>query len=98
RLYARVVAPASAITDRCAVGSERRTRPPLADLIRDPKVSDGLAPGGGRHHFFEAISLSIALSSIASAKSLFSLAFSSSSDFNRLASETSRPPNLAFHL
>jgi hypothetical protein len=38
------------------------------------------------------------LSSIASAKSFFSLAFSSSSDFRRLASDTSRPPYLAFHL
>jgi hypothetical protein len=37
-------------------------------------VSDGFAPGGGRHHFFEAISLSIALSSSASANSFFSLA------------------------
>jgi hypothetical protein len=40
-----------------------QTRPPLADLICDPKVSDGFSPGGGRHHFFEAISFSIALSS-----------------------------------
>ena len=30
--------------------------------------------------------------------SFFSLAFSSSSAFNRLASDTSRPPYLAFHL
>ena len=50
-------------------------------------MSDGFAPGGGRHHFFEAISLSIALSSSASANSFFSLAFSSSSAFNRLASD-----------
>jgi len=98
RPYQPIVRPAAAIADRCAIGSERRTRPPLADLKRDPKVSDGLSPGGGRHHFFEAISFSIALSSIASAKSFFSLAFSSSSDFRRLASETSRPPYLAFHL
>src|SRR6185369_1608369 len=63
----RIVPPAAAVTDRCAIGSERRTRPPLADLIRDPKVSDGLSPGGGRHHFFAAISFNIALSSMASA-------------------------------
>jgi hypothetical protein len=61
-------------------------------LIRETKVSDGLSPGGGRHHFFEAISFNIALSSIASAKSLFSLAFSSSNDFRHLASDTSSPP------
>ena len=36
-------------------------------------MSDGLSPGGGRHHFFEATSFSIALSSIASAKQLLQL-------------------------
>jgi hypothetical protein len=48
--------------------------------------------------FFELRSFSMALSSIASASSFFSLAFASSSAFRRLASETSRPPYLAFHL
>jgi hypothetical protein len=38
------------------------------------------------------------MSSIASAKSFFSLPFSSSSVRSRLASDTSRPPNFAFHL
>jgi hypothetical protein len=61
-------------------------------------MSDGLSAGGGRHHFFDATSLSMALSSIASARSFFSLAFSSSSAFSRLASETSSPPYFAFHL
>jgi hypothetical protein len=61
-------------------------------------VSDGLAPGGGRRHFFAAASFSIALSSIASASNFFSLAFSSSNDFSRFASDTSRPPYFAFHL
>src|SRR3974390_2071921 len=69
-----------------------------ANLKRETKVSDGLSPGGGRHHFFVQISLSIALSSSASANSFFSLAFSSSSALRRLASDTSRPPYLAFHL
>jgi hypothetical protein len=36
--------------------------------------------------------------SIASANSFFSLPYSSSRDFRRLASDTSRPPYLAFHL
>jgi hypothetical protein len=62
------------------------------------QISDGLSPGGGRHHFFAATSFSMALSSIASASSFFSFAFSSSSAFSRLASETSSPPYLAFHL
>jgi hypothetical protein len=53
-------------------------------------VSDGLSPGGGRHHLFVAISFSVTLSSIASAKSLFSLASSSSSDFKRFAAPNFR--------
>ena len=61
-------------------------------------MSSSLSLGGGRHHFFELMSLSIALSSIVSASSFFSLAFSSSSAFSRLVSETSKPPYLAFHL
>jgi predicted amidohydrolase YtcJ len=38
----------------------------------------------GRHHFFAEMSFNTAISSIASASSLFSLAFSSSSDRSRL--------------
>ncbi|MGY3149553.1 hypothetical protein ACVWYQ_006552 [Bradyrhizobium sp. USDA 3397] len=90
--------PAASITERGAIHPEHRTRPSLAHLERTLQVSDGLSPGGGRHHFFEATSLSMALSSIASAKSFFSFAFSSSSAFSRLASDTSRPPYFAFHL
>jgi len=48
-------------------------------------MSDGFSPDGGRHHFFEARSFRTALSSIASARSFFSRAFSSSSAFKRLA-------------
>jgi hypothetical protein len=40
--------------------------------------------GRADHTFFAAISFNIALSSMASAKSFFSLAFSSSSDFSRV--------------
>ena len=43
------------------------------------------------YHFFPRNSFSAAASSIASASSRFSLAFSSSSAFRRLASDTSRP-------
>src|ERR1700732_2009821 len=48
--------------------------------------------------FFPKRSLSAALSSIASASSFFSRRFSSSSPLSRLASATSIPPYLAFHL
>src|SRR5262249_19367945 len=96
--YRRIVRPTAAIAHRRPIRSPCRTRPPFADIQHDPKLCDRLSPGGGRHHFFAAISLSIALSSIASAKSFFSLVFSCSSARSRLASEISRPPNLAFHL
>src|SRR3954453_20003529 len=54
--------------------------------------------GGAGHTFCPRRSLSAALSSMASASKRFSFVFSSSSDRSRLASETSIPPNLAFHL
>jgi hypothetical protein len=58
-------------------------RPPLAHLVDLAKVRRGLSPGDGRDHFFAATSRSMALSSIASASSFFSLLFSSSSAFSR---------------
>ena len=57
-----------------------------------------LALHGRRHHFFETSSFIAARSSICSANSFFSLAFSSSSAFSRFASDTVMPPNLAFQL
>ncbi len=47
---------------------------------------------------FVVRSFSMALSSIASASSFFSLPFSASSAFSRRASDTSKPPYFAFHL
>jgi hypothetical protein len=58
-------------------------------------MSDSLSPGDGRYHFFASRSFRATLSSMASARSFLSFAFSSSSAFSRLASDTSRPPNLA---
>ena len=93
-----IIRSGAAIADRAPVDLERCTRPPFAHLEPYPELSDGLSPDGGRHHFFDAISFSIALSSIASASSFLSLAFSASGALSRLASDTSRPPYLAFHL
>ncbi len=53
---------------------------------------------GADHTFFPKRSFKAALSSTASARSRFSFVFSSSSVFSRLTSDTSMPPNLAFHL
>jgi len=94
----RIVRSMAPVAHRATIGAKRRTRPPLADLMGDLKVSDGLTPGGGRHHFFAATSLSMALSSIASASNFFSFVLSSSSAYRRFASDTSSPPYLAFHL
>ena len=62
------------------------TRPPLAQLERRTYMSDSISLGSGRHHFFATRSFKAELSSIASAKSFFSLAFSLSSPLKRLAS------------
>jgi hypothetical protein len=56
-------------------------RPPLAYLIGCTQMRDSLAVCDGRHHFFPSKSFSAALSSMASARSRFSRAFSS---FRRL--------------
>src|SRR5690606_34959736 len=56
------------------------------------------ALGGGPYHFFDRSSFSAAASSIWSASSFFSFAFSSSKAFRRLASDTSIPSYFAFQL
>src|SRR3974390_266789 len=61
-------------------------------------MSDCLSLCGGPYHFFESSSFNAALSSIDSARSFFSLRFSSSNARSRFASDTSRPPYLAFQL
>src|SRR5215212_5917194 len=86
--------PPGPIADRPAVDPDRAARPPLAHLEPLPQMSDRLATRGGRQNFFASRSFSATLSSMASAR--FSFAFSSSSAFSRLASDTSRPPYFAF--
>ncbi len=98
RANRRIVGPPARIADRRPVEFECLARPPLAHLVRRAHMSNGLPSSSGRHHFRLFTSFRIALSSIASASSFLSFAFSSSSDFKRLASDTSRPPNFAFHL
>jgi hypothetical protein len=90
--------PRGAIAKGLSIGLDQATRPALAHLVGSRETSDSFALGGGRHHFFDSRSFSAAASSIASAISRFSFAFSSSNCFSRLASETSSPPNLAFHV
>ena len=59
-------------------------------------MRDCLALHDGRHHFFDRSSFIAAMSSICSASSRFSLAFSSYSAFSRLASDTVIPDYFAF--
>lgn len=68
------------------------------DLEGLAEMGHGLPLHDGRHHSFELRSFSMALSSIASANSFISLAFSSVRSFSPRASDTSRLPYLPFHL
>ena len=71
--------PMGAIANGLSIGLYQATRPALAHLVGPHEMSDSFALGGGRHHFFDSRSFSAAASSIASARSRFSFAFSSSS-------------------
>src|SRR5580704_5132987 len=93
-----IVAPALTVAYRHALAADHPARPPLAHLMDALEVSHGLSLGSGRHHFFVSRSFNAALSSMASANSFFSLAFSPSSARSRLASDTSSPPYLLFQL
>ena len=93
-----IVTPPVAIAHQRTFDAEDRARPPLAHPMRLARTGDRGPPSSGRHHFFAATSFSTALSSIASASSFLSLAFSSSSALSRRACDTSSPPYLAFQL
>ena len=95
---AGIIGATAPVADRRAIETKCGAGPPLAHVMHFAHVSDSLPSSGGRHHFREVTSFRIALSSIVSASSFFSFAFSSSSERSRLASETSRPPNFDFHL
>src|SRR5690606_4009103 len=79
-------------------GTDEGTGPTLRQAHDGLQMRDGFALGGGPYHFFDRSSFSAAASSIWSANSFFSFAFSSSRAFRRLASDTSIPPYFAFQL
>src|SRR6185312_11862481 len=89
----RVIHTPMAVAHRATIGADDRTGPPLTDPVRLTRSGHSSPLSGGRHHFRDVMSFSTALSSIASASSFFSFAFSSSSCRSRLASETLMPPN-----
>src|ERR1700759_3618111 len=95
---AGIVRPGRLVSYGHAAAADGFTRPPFAHPVGIHEMRDSFPLGRGRHHFFPKRSFNAALSSMASASNRFSRVFSSSSVFSRLASETSIPPNFAFHL
>src|SRR5215212_724046 len=93
-----IISPGRVVSHGHAAAADGFTRPPFAHLAGFHQMSDSFPLLRGRHHFFPKRSFSAELSSMASASSRFSFVFSSSNVRSRLASETSIPPNLAFHL
>src|SRR5690606_24166342 len=93
-----VIGPKRLVAHRHPATSQYSARPPLAHPIGSLEMGDSIPLGGGRYHFFPRRSFSAALSSMLSASSFLSRAFSSSRAFRRRASLTSMPPYLAFHL
>jgi hypothetical protein len=65
-----------------AAAADGFTRPPFAHPEGVPQMGDSFPFGSGRHHFFPSKSFGATLSSVASASSRFSRAFSSSSVFD----------------
>lgn len=92
----RIVRTTAAVAAQRTIRTDHRTRPSLAHLVPVHKNCDRFTPHGGRYRFRDRRSFSAAWSSMDSASNRFSRAFSYSSAFRRLASETSMPPNFAF--
>lgn len=88
----RSVAHAGAVYPKDAAGL------PLTHPEHRLQMQYGHPTGSGPRHFFASRSFSAALSSMASASSRLSFAFSPSSARIRFASKTSSPPYLAFQL
>ena len=64
--------------DSAPIDSDEGTGPPLRQAKAGLQVRDGFALGGGPYHFFESNSRRAEASSMDSANSFLSLAFSSS--------------------
>lgn len=94
----RVRWAARTVSDHLPIRTDNAAGPTLRQAHDDLQMRDGVALHGGPYQFFDTSSRIAATSSICSANSFFSFAFSSSSCFSRLASDTSMPPSLAFQL
>src|SRR5690606_32573654 len=87
-----IIVPGGTVTHALAIGIDDTARPPLAHPMTGLEMSDSFPLGGGRQNFFARRSFNATLSSIVSASSRLSFAFSLSSSLSRRASETSSPP------
>ena len=94
----RVVLALLAVTHCRSVDPEQPRGAPLRQSMTLNNGVNCCMTRPRRQKFFPTRSLSAALSSICSANSFFSRRFSSSRDFSLRASDTSNPPNFAFHL
>ena len=74
-----------------------RSEESIAALCRSEAIAESLYYAWSKE-FLEASKRRLASDTARAAKSFVSLAFSSSSVRSRLASDTSRPPNLAFQV
>ncbi len=93
-----VIIPARLIPHLGAIHIQNRARSPLTHLMNLHQVRHYLPLDIGRHRFFASRSRTRALSSIYSANSLFSFAFSPSNARNLLAPNGSIPPYFDLYL
>jgi len=91
----RVIGWSCCFCNRRCVGSIKRPFPPRTGLQKGRQV---LSDQWRSPASIPSISLSVATSSMCSASIFFSFAFSASSAFSRLASDTSMPPYFERHL
>src|SRR3546814_10333099 len=93
-----IIVPRGTVTHALAIGIDDTTRPPFAHPVASLEMSHSFPLRGGRQNFFDRRSFNAAWSSIASASSRLSFAFSLSSSFSRRASDISSPPYFDFQI
>ncbi len=84
--------------DSLRIDADQPADAALGDVVGLDHLQRGIPLQPGRRQDFPSRSFRIELSSMLSARSFFSCAFSISSVFSLRASDTSIPPNFAFHL
>src|SRR5688500_7443049 len=96
-LLKAVVLPLRAIVQHAARQAQHAAGAAFGHKVLGPHGGDGIPSRLRAQNFPRATTFNASLSSIASASSFLSLAFSASSARSRLASGTSMPPNFRRH-